>query len=123
MKTILIVDDSATMRRMIKASLSGLKDVSFNQAGTGLEAIERLSLSRVDLILLDLNMPDMHGIEVLRFLRSHQTYRSVPVVVLTTRSDDETRSSALEAGASVFLTKPFSPVDLAGTVVQLLDSK
>src|SRR6476659_3760303 len=67
MRTILVVDDSPTMRRMIMASLRDLGDVGFDQAASGLEAIERLSLAPVDLMVLDLNMPDVHGFEVLRF--------------------------------------------------------
>jgi two-component system, chemotaxis family, chemotaxis protein CheY len=61
MKKILIVDDSPTMRRMVKASLRDLSDVGFDEAASGLEAIEQLALSRADLLVLDLNMPDMHG--------------------------------------------------------------
>ena len=59
--------------------------MKFCEAGSGLEAIERLALMSVDLMILDLNMPEMHGIEVLQFVRAHKTYRDLPVVVLTTR--------------------------------------
>src|SRR5687768_9623540 len=76
MRTILVVDDSPTMRRMIMAALRELGDVAFDQAGSGLEAIERLAVSPVDLVVLDLNMPDVHGLEVLRFVRSHDRFRS-----------------------------------------------
>src|SRR3954463_7321589 len=98
MNNILIVDDSPTMRRMVKASLRGLPDVSFGEASSGLEAVERLALAPVDLMILDLNMPDMHGLEVLEFLRSHQAYRHVRVIVLTTRGDEASRADALAAG-------------------------
>ena len=120
MKTILVVDDSATMRRMIVAALRGLGDVAFDQAVSGLEAIERLALSPVDLVVLDLNMPDMHGLEVLRFVRTHQTFDRLPVLVLTTRGDDESRAAALAEGASAYLTKPFVPETLLPEVRRLL---
>ena len=120
MKTILVVDDSATMRRMIVAALRGLGDVAFDQAVSGLEAIERLALSPVDLVVLDLNMPDMHGLEVLRFVRTHQTFDRLPVLVLTTRGDDESRAAALAGGASAYLTKPFVPETLLPEVRRLL---
>ena len=69
----------------------------FDEASSGLEAIERLALSSVSLIILDLNMPDMHGMEVVEFVRKHQSYRSIPIIVLTTRGDETSRSaSALE---------------------------
>lgn len=120
MKTILIVDDSTTMRRMVVASLRDLKNVTFDEAGSGLEAIERLALSRIDLIILDLNMPDMHGREVVDFVRKHQAYGRIPIVVLTTRGDEASRSAVLAAGATIYLTKPFLPHVLAAQVRELL---
>lgn len=121
MKQILIVDDSPTIRRMVRASLARFfPSEEFLEAASGLEAIERLAVGHVALIVLDLNMPDMHGLEVLQFVRSHQKYGQVPIIVLTTRGDDTSRSAALEAGASVFLTKPFTPDLLAGEARKLL---
>jgi two-component system, chemotaxis family, chemotaxis protein CheY len=119
MQTILIVDDSPTIRRMVKASLAGLH-AAFAEAGSGLEAIESLAVSQVDAIVLDLNMPDMHGLDVLRFIRSHRQYSGVPVIVLTTRGDSDSRGAALEAGATAYMTKPFSPPALAAIVKDLL---
>lgn len=121
MHSILVVDDSATMRRMVIASLRALADIQYNQASTGLEAIERLALAPVDLIILDLNMPDMHGIEVLQFVRSHARYQAIPVIVLTTRGDNDSHAVALAAGASQYLTKPFTPHLLATHVSALLN--
>ena len=118
MKQILIVDDSPTIRRMVRASLSRFfPAVEFLEAGSGLEALERLALGAIALIVLDLNMPDMHGLEVLQFVRSHQKYRQVPIIVLTTRGDEGSRSAALAAGASSYLTKPFAP-DVLGREAQ-----
>jgi two-component system chemotaxis response regulator CheY len=122
MKNILIVDDSPTMRRMVVASLRPLRDVSFGEASSGLEAIERLALVSVDLMVLDLNMPDMHGIEVIEFVRSHQAYRGIPIIVLTTRGDEASRMGALTAGATHYLTKPFSPHELTRYARGLLDA-
>ena len=120
MTTILVVDDSATMRRMVVAALRGLGPVRFDEAQSGLEAIERLSIGPVDLVLLDLNMPDVHGLEVLRFVRSHRAFEKIPVVVLTTRGDEESRAAALAEGASLYLTKPFAPAEFARQVRELL---
>jgi two-component system chemotaxis response regulator CheY len=123
MRQILIVDDSPTIRRMVRASLSRLAaTVEFVEASSGLEAIERLALGEVALIVLDLNMPDMHGLEVLGFVRTHQKYRHVPIVVLTTRSDESSRVAAMQAGATAYLTKPFTPEALAAQVRTLLDA-
>ena len=113
MKPILIVDDSPTMRRMVKASLADLGDGGFAEAASGLEAIEQLTVRPAALMVLDLNMPDMHGLDVLKFVRSHPRLREVPVIVLTTRGDDGSREQALAAGATIYLTKPFAPQALA----------
>src|SRR4029077_9098022 len=103
---ILIVDDSPTMRRMVMVSLRELGPVKFHEAGNGLEAIERRALAPIDLLLLDLNMPDMHGMEVVQFVQSHSAYRAIPIIVFTTRADEGSRSAALTAGAALYLTKP-----------------
>ena len=120
MQTILVVDDSPTIRRMVRTALGSLSDVTFAEAGSGLQAIETLAVQPVQAVLLDLNMPDMHGLDVLKFLRSHQQYRELPVMILTTRGDDTSRDAALQAGASAYMTKPFSPTALASSVKELL---
>jgi len=117
---ILIVDDSRTIRRMIAKTLANIHRTTFEEAENGLEAIERLVLGPVSLMVLDLNMPEMHGIEVLKFVRSRPAYKSMPVVVLTTRGDDVSQADALAAGANLYLTKPFSPQELENKVRQLL---
>jgi two-component system chemotaxis response regulator CheY len=120
MQTILVVDDSPTIRRMVRAALGGLSDVTFTEAGSGLQAIETLAVQPVHMLMLDLNMPDMHGLDVLKFLRSHAQYRELPVMILTTRGDESSREAALKAGASAYMTKPFVPADLLSSVKKLL---
>jgi two-component system, chemotaxis family, chemotaxis protein CheY len=120
MKRILIVDDSPTIRRMVLASLRSLQDVGFEEAGNGLEAIETLARSQADLMILDLNMPGMHGLEVLQFVRSHERYRAIPVIVLTTKYDADSRAAAIAGGAAHYMTKPFDPVGLLAEARRLL---
>lgn len=120
MVTFLLVDDSPTIRKMVRASLAAFSDATFTEASSGLEAIEALAVGSVNLVVLDLNMPDMHGLDVLKFVRSHDLYRDLPVVVLTTRGDSTSREAALGAGASAYLTKPFAPAVLGSTVSALL---
>jgi two-component system, chemotaxis family, chemotaxis protein CheY len=120
---ILIVDDSPTIRRMVKTSLQALPAAAeFFEAGSGLEAIERLALGTIELMVLDLNMPDMHGFEVLGFIRGHSKYARVPVIVLTTRGDETSREAALRAGATAFMTKPFVPAALTAAAAGLLNA-
>ena len=121
-KTVLVVDDSATMRRMVIASLNAVGGLAFEQADNGLNAIEQLALRPVDLVVLDLNMPDVHGLEVLRFIRGHQSFRAIPVVILTTRGDEPGREAALREGATLYMTKPFAPDVLGREVKRLLDT-
>lgn len=124
MNQVLIVDDSPTIRRMVRVSLANLAGGSeFTEAGSGLEAIERLALGAVELIVLDLNMPDIQGLEVLAFVRGHAKFKQLPVIVLTTRGDDAHRTAALEAGATAFMTKPFVPHVLAAQAQKLLDPR
>lgn len=119
MTSVLVVDDSPTMRKMVKAALSPLQS-HFGEAANGLEAIEQLALQRYDLMILDLNMPDMHGLEVIQYTRAYDSYRELPIIVLTTRSEDETRQTVLEAGANRYCTKPFQAQDLLGAARELL---
>lgn len=120
MHRLLVVDDSKLMRDMVAACLRPLGAVTFEFAGTGLEAIERLSLAVFDLVSLDLNMPDVGGIEVIEFVRSQDRLKSLPILVVTTRGDDANRARVLEVGASSFLAKPFTPDQILGEVRRLL---
>ena len=97
-----------------------LESFDFVEAANGLDAIEQVALGPVALMVLDLNMPDMHGVDVLRFLRNHPGSRGVPVIVLTTRGDETSRDAAMAAGATYYLTKPFVPEALLSTVEDLL---
>jgi two-component system, chemotaxis family, chemotaxis protein CheY len=121
MKRVLVVDDSPTMRRMVISSLRPLDGIEFGEAANGLEAIEKLSLGPVSLMVLDLNMPDMHGLDVLRFLRSHAPFKNLPVIVLTTKDDEGSRKGAMDAGATLYLTKPFQPQILLESATRVLN--
>ena len=121
MARVLIVDDSQTIRRMVRASLTAL-GADFIEAASGLEAIEQLAVGDINLMVLDLNMPDMHGLEVLGFVRAHQKFHQLPVLVLTTRDDQISRTAALQAGATAYLTKPFAPQALLAQARAVLDA-
>jgi two-component system, chemotaxis family, chemotaxis protein CheY len=117
---VLVVDDSKVMREMIVACLRAQPGLSFTHAASGLEAIERLSLKKFHLVLLDLNMPDIGGIEVVEFIRGQDQLKALPIVIITTRGDEASRTRALSAGANRFITKPFTPDALLGDVRALL---
>jgi two-component system chemotaxis response regulator CheY len=120
MTEILVVDDSKVMRDMIIACLRAIPETGFVHASSGLEAIERLSLAPFDLMVLDLNMPDIGGVEVLEFVRGQDTLRALPVLIVTTRGDDQSREQVLKAGATGFLAKPFTPDSIIANVRAIL---
>jgi two-component system chemotaxis response regulator CheY len=120
---ILVVDDSKVMREMIVACLRGVDGLQFTQAASGLEAIERLSLGAFDLMFLDLNMPDIGGFEVVEFVRSQDTLKELPIIVVTTRGEESTRTRALALGASRFMTKPFNPEAVVAELRSLLGAR
>ena len=118
---ILVVDDSKVMRDMVVACLRPRKDLAFTHASSGLEAIERLSMKPFQLVVLDLNMPDIGGIEVVEFVRGQDTLKALPIIIVTTRGDEASRARALEVGANRFMTKPFTPDSILAEVRPLLD--
>jgi two-component system chemotaxis response regulator CheY len=120
MAEILVVDDSKVMREMMIACLRGREGFTFEQASSGLEAIEQLSLKPFDLLLLDLNMPDIGGIEVVQFVRSQDRLSNIPIIIITTRGDDASKESALKAGATRYLTKPFAPELIQSEVASII---
>src|SRR5215212_2938840 len=121
MPEALVVDDSKVMREMEMACLRAIEGIVFTQAASGLEALERLSLKPFDFVVLDLNMPDIGGYEVIEFIRGQDKLKTLPILVVTTRGDESSRTKALEAGATRFMTKPFSPEALLGEVRSLTD--
>lgn len=120
MAQVLVVDDSKVMRDMVEACLKPNASLCVTQASSGLEAIEQLSLKRFDIVVLDLNMPDIGGIEVVEFVRAQDQLRELPIIIVTTRGDDASRAKALDAGASRYLTKPFTPQAILEEVGLLL---
>ena len=123
MADVLVVDDSKVMREMVIACLRAIEGLSFAQAASGLEAIEQLSLKPYDLLVLDLNMPDIGGVEVVEFVRGQDRLRALPILIVTTRGDEASRSRVLEAGASRFMTKPFAPEQIVAEVRGLLGER
>ena len=120
MAEILIVDDSKVMRDMIAACLRPEPSYAFTHAASGLEAIERLSMKAFQLVVLDLNMPDISGYEVVEFVRGQDRLKQLPILMVTTRGDEASRARALAAGATQFMTKPFAPPALLDAARKLL---
>ena len=114
-KTCLVVDDSASMRQLVSFTI---KDAGFDVlvAENGKDALGKLGSSKVDMVITDLNMPEMDGIELIKQLRSNATHKFTPIVMLTTESEESKKQEGKQAGASAWIEKPFSPVKLLDVV-------
>lgn len=114
-KRILAVDDSKTMRDMVVFTLS---DAGFEvlQAEDGQNALAVLGNDRVDLVITDVNMPNMNGIELVKALRSNPVHRATPILILTTESGESLKSEGKSAGATGWIVKPFVPEKLLQVV-------
>jgi two-component system, chemotaxis family, chemotaxis protein CheY len=111
----LIVDDSATMRKIVSLALSGAGH-EFSEAENGRQALASLGAGAYSCIVLDINMPEMGGIEFLEARGKLPGASAIPVIVLTTQDEEELRKQALSLGAKAFLVKPFKKEDLIATI-------
>ena len=119
---VLIVDDSSVMRKIVERALrqAGLEPLVVLEAGSGVEGLDALRGGAVQLILSDINMPSMDGLEFLRQLRAQKLADGVPVVMITTESSEEHVRQAIEAGAQGYIRKPFTAEQVKERVLPLL---
>ena len=117
-KTALVVDDSPTIRQMIKTTMEsmGFECVS---AQDGEKALKILGERTVDIIVTDINMPNMDGIQLIKELRGSRNAKFTPILVITTESGDSTKQAGKAAGASGWIVKPFKPESLQAAVTKL----
>lgn len=115
MANILAVDDSNSLRQLLAATLTDAGH-KVTQAKDGAEGLALAQKSGFDLVISDINMPNMDGITLLRRLRALPAFRSTPILVLTTEMDPERKKQAKEAGATGWIVKPFNPEQLLGTI-------
>ncbi len=121
MQRILIVEDSGTMRSLIASTLEELGEpVKVDEAENGFEALRLLPRVPYDLILTDINMPDINGLELVSFVKRDERYAGIPLVIVSTESSERDRDKGLELGADAYLVKPFDPDALRTLVVDLL---
>ena len=119
MANILAVDDSASMRQMVAFTLKSAGH-TVEEAVDGSEAFEVAKAKGVDLVLTDVNMPNMDGITLTRNLRTLPSYKFTPILVLTTESSSEKKKEGKAAGATGWLVKPFNPDQLLATIKRVL---
>jgi len=110
-KSLMIVDDSATMRKIIMRTvrMSGLEFERTEEAGNGVEALEKLSADPVDVVLCDINMPEMSGTEVVKKVREMPACADTKIIMVSTESSQELIDGLMADGANGYITKPFTP--------------
>ena len=118
-KKILVVDDSASMRQMADFTLSHTEH-DILEAVDGLDALNKAEMTRIDLFLVDINMPKLDGISLIKKLRKVPKYFKTPILVLTTESNNSIKMQGKKAGATGWLVKPFQPDQLLKVVEKVL---
>jgi two-component system chemotaxis response regulator CheY len=121
---VLIVEDSPTMRALLVAALEGLaRELDVTEVASGFEALRQLPRERFDLIVTDVNMPDINGLELVSFVRRNPAYARVPLLIVSTEGSERDRAKGLALGADAYLVKPFEPEDLQRIAQALLDAR
>lgn len=123
MKNILIVEDSKSIRSMIRVSLEEFGGFYVIEAGSGFEALKTLPTRRFDLVITDINMPDINGLELIGFVKSNPAYRDIPLVIVSTEKTEEDVKRGLALGAAGYVVKPFTKADLMAAVEKALGEK
>jgi two-component system, chemotaxis family, chemotaxis protein CheY len=123
MKNVLVVEDSKAIRSMIRVALEEAGDFFVTEAGSGFEALKALPAQRLDLIITDINMPDINGLELIGFVKSNPAYRSIPLVIVSTEKSEEDKKRGIALGASGYVVKPFRKEELMDAVEKALGKR
>jgi len=118
-KRIMTVDDAASVRQLVSFTLKK-EGYEVVEACDGKDAVQKLGSTDVDMVVTDLNMPEMNGIELIKNLRAQAKYRFIPIIMLTTESQAGTKQEGKAAGATGWIVKPFQPEQLIGVVKKVL---
>jgi len=124
MPRILVVEDSVSMRSFVRSALESDSRSSVGldvvEASSGFEALRLLPRGPYDLVITDINMPDINGLELISFIRRSEAHKETPVLIISTQSSERDRARGLSLGANGYLSKPFSPADLQNEVWRFL---
>jgi two-component system chemotaxis response regulator CheY len=109
MRRILVTEDSATMRSLLVATIEASGDYEVVEAASGFEALRLLPREKVDLIITDINMPDINGLELINYVRKSEAYRNTPLFIISTEGREKDVEKGLTLGANEYLVKPIDP--------------
>jgi two-component system chemotaxis response regulator CheY len=122
MPSILVVEDSPTMRQLITFAMKRIANAKVIEATDGVDALKKLSSEKIDLILADINMPVMDGLKLVSLVKNNQSYKDIPVIIITTEGAKEDRERALAIGANAYLAKPIQTQELIRLVNSFIGS-
>jgi two-component system chemotaxis response regulator CheY len=120
MKNVLIVEDSKAIRSMIRVSLEEAGGFYATEAGNGFEALKTLPTRSFDLIITDINMPDINGLELIGYVKSNPAYQKIPLIIVSTEKTEEDKKRGMALGAAGYVVKPFRKDELMATVERAL---
>ncbi len=120
MPSILVVEDSPTMRQLITFAMKRIANTKVIEATDGVDALKKLSSEKVDLILADINMPVMDGLKLVSLMKNNQSYKNIPVIIITTEGAREDKERAMAIGANAYLAKPIQTQELIKLVTTFL---
>jgi two-component system chemotaxis response regulator CheY len=119
MQRVLIIDDSSATRAYVRAALEEMAEMQVSEASSGFDALRILPRERFDLLVVDINMPNINGLELISFIRRSETHRDTPLLIISTEASERDRSRAMTLGANGYLAKPFTADALAAAVRDL----
>jgi len=120
-KSILIVEDSATTRSLIRAVIEEIGDFDIVEATTGFDALKLLPSQDFDLVVTDINMPDINGLELINFVKNNPRYSHIPLIIVTTERSEEDKKRGMALGATAYVTKPFKAPELQDIIKKILN--
>ena len=120
MYKILVIDDSSTMCKMIQMVLKPL-NIKIFEANNGIEGIEIINREKIDLVMTDLNMPEMNGFDFIRYMKQNENYINTPTIIISTEKKQESLDTAKELGVTQYIVKPFKLPELQQIIKQILN--
>ncbi len=123
MRNVLIVEDSKAIRSMMRVSLEETGEFFAVEAGNGFEALKTLPTRPFDLIITDINMPDINGLELIGFVKSNAAYKDIPLIIVSTEKSEKDKQRGIALGAAGYVVKPFKKEDLMSAVNTALERK
>jgi len=119
-KRLLVVDDSPTMRNLLTFHLKRIPNIHILEAENGVDALAKLQEGSYDLIVTDINMPVMDGLKLISAVRSDAKNKDIPIIIITTKGQEEDRKRGLELGADAYIAKPINSINLIDVTTRLL---